>query len=88
MAVPTTFDRNATGYSLAHAYNLARAADLAYEDDATIDRQAHDWGFDTVRHHDTRFTPPFPLEDTQAYTMPGPPDQPATGGFGRVRPRS
>ncbi|MFF9644906.1 lipase family protein [Kitasatospora aureofaciens] len=69
MAVPTTFDRNATGYSLAHAYNLARAADLAYKDDATIDRQAHDWSFDTVRHHDTRFTPPFPLEDTQAYTM-------------------
>ncbi|MFD5461869.1 lipase family protein [Kitasatospora sp. NPDC127059] len=69
MAVHTTFDRSATGYSLAHAYNLAKAADLAYQDEATIDRQARDWGFDTVRHHETRFTPPFPLQDTQAYTM-------------------
>lgn len=69
MAVPTTFDQDATDYSLAHAYWLAKASDLAYKDDATIDEQARDWGFDTVRHHETRFTPPFPLEDTQAYTM-------------------
>ncbi|MFD7905021.1 lipase family protein [Kitasatospora sp. NPDC059747] len=69
MAAPTTFDRTATGYSLAHAYCLARAAALAYQDDTAIDRQARDWGFDTVRHHETRFTPPFPLQDTQAYTM-------------------
>ncbi|MFF4105046.1 lipase family protein [Streptomyces sp. NPDC001903] len=26
-------------------------------------------GFGRVRHHRTRFTPPFPLEDTQAFTM-------------------
>ncbi|MFD7450495.1 lipase family protein [Kitasatospora sp. NPDC059827] len=69
MPVPTTFDQSATGYSLAHAYWLAKAADLAYQNDATIDRQARDWGFDTVRHHQTSFTPPFPLQDTQAYTM-------------------
>ncbi|QHA09436.1 lipase family protein [Streptomyces broussonetiae] len=24
-----------------------------------------------MRHHETRFTPPFPLQDTQAYTMAG-----------------
>ncbi|MFG2112808.1 lipase family protein [Streptomyces sp. NPDC048718] len=71
MAVPTTFDQNAVDYTLPHAYSLARASDLAYKDDATIDAQAHDWGFDTVRHHQTRFTPPFPLQDTQAYTMAG-----------------
>ncbi|MGA5820702.1 lipase family protein [Kitasatospora sp. NPDC094028] len=69
MAVPTTFDHHATGYSLAHAYCLALASDLAYKDDAVIDRQAADWGYTATRHHETRFTPPFPLEDTQAYTM-------------------
>ncbi|MFD7642019.1 lipase family protein [Kitasatospora sp. NPDC059795] len=68
MAVPTTLDQSVTGYSLPHAYWLAKAADLAYKDDATIDQQAHDWGLPTVRHHFTAFTPPFPLQDTQAYT--------------------
>jgi predicted lipase len=69
VAVPTTFDHSAAGYSLSHAYCLARAADLAYKDDAVVDQQARDWGFDEVRHFQTRFTPPFPLQDTQAYTM-------------------
>ncbi|WP_031069620.1 lipase family protein [Streptomyces sp. NRRL WC-3742] len=72
MAAPTTFDHDAAGYGLAHAYCLARACDLAYKDGVTIDRQARDWGFDTVRHHATAFTPPFPLQDTQAYTMASP----------------
>lgn len=71
MAVPTTFDQHVTGYSLPLAYWLAKASDLAYKDEATIDEQARAWGFDTVRHHQTRFTPPFPLQDTQAYTMAG-----------------
>ncbi|MFE4592776.1 lipase family protein [Streptomyces laurentii] len=71
MPAPTTFDHSTTDYSLARAYNLAKAAELAYQDDGTIDEQAHAWGFDTVRHHRTRFTPPFPLQDTQAYTMAG-----------------
>ncbi|MEU5051301.1 lipase family protein [Streptomyces sp. NPDC021096] len=69
MPVPATIDHSVRTYSLAHAYWLARASDLAYKDEATIEKQAHDWGFDRVRHHRTRFTPPFPLEDTQAYTM-------------------
>ncbi|WKU43052.1 lipase family protein [Streptomyces sp. VNUA116] len=71
MSVPVALDHKARTYSLAHAYWLARAADLSYKDKATIEKQAHDWGFDRVRHHETRFTPPFPLEDTQAFTMAG-----------------
>ncbi|MFJ9690792.1 lipase family protein [Kitasatospora sp. NPDC101183] len=69
MPVPSAIDHTAREYSLTQAYWLARASDLAYKDDAVIDRQAADWGFDQVRHHATRFTPPFPLQDTQAYTM-------------------
>ncbi|MDY0815859.1 lipase family protein [Kitasatospora purpeofusca] len=71
MAVPTTFDHRAKSYSLPHAYWLARAADLAYKDEDTIERQARDWGFTEVRHHRTAFAPPFPLQDTQAFTMAG-----------------
>ncbi|WP_153542905.1 lipase family protein [Streptomyces sp. RB17] len=69
MAVPVSFDQTSTGYSLQRAYWLARAADLAYKDRAVIEDQAAQWGFDQVRHHETRFTPPFPLQDTQAYTV-------------------
>lgn len=68
MSVPSTIDHRATGYSLAHAYWLAKASDLAYKDEATIEEQARAWGFDRVRHHQTRFSPPFRLQDTQAYT--------------------
>ena len=71
MAVPVSFDHASAGYSLQRAYWLARAADLAYKDRAVIEDQAAQWGFDLVRHHLTRFTPPFPLQDTQAYTMAG-----------------
>ncbi|MGI5525868.1 lipase family protein [Streptomyces syringium] len=71
MSLPAAIDHHATGYSLQHAYWMAQAADLAYKDKATIERQAGQWGFDQVRHHESRFTPPFPLEDTQAYTMAG-----------------
>lgn len=69
MPVPSAIDHHATGYSLAHAYWLAQASDLAYKDEASIERVARDWGFDRVRHHRTRFTPPFPLTDTQAFTV-------------------
>ncbi|MGN5377741.1 lipase family protein [Streptomyces lasalocidi] len=71
MAMSDTFDQTSTGYSVQHAYWLARASDLAYKDEATIEAQAAKWGFGQVRHHRTRFTPPFPLQDTQAYTMAG-----------------
>ncbi|MGP8298028.1 lipase family protein [Streptomyces inhibens] len=64
-------DQKATGYSVRHALCMARAAALAYKDEKTIDATARDWGFDRVRHHHTRFRPPFPLEDTQAYTLGG-----------------
>ncbi|MFI7101033.1 lipase family protein [Streptomyces sp. NPDC050161] len=67
----TTFitDRRSTEYSVDRALCLARAAQLAYQDESTIESTAHDWGFDRVRHHVTTFQPPFPLTDTQAYTM-------------------
>lgn len=69
MSAPSAIDHHATtGYSLPLAYWLAQASDLAYKDEATIDSRARAWGFDEVRHHETRFTPPFPLEDSQAYT--------------------
>ncbi|MET8829531.1 lipase family protein [Streptomyces sp. NPDC004610] len=69
MPVPTAFDHQVKNYSVPHAYWLAHASAVAYQDEAAIERQAYDWGFDRVRHHETRFTPPFPLKDTQAYTM-------------------
>ncbi|MEE1753570.1 lipase family protein [Streptomyces sp. SP18CS02] len=69
MSVPSTIDHDATGYSLQHAYWMAQAAGLAYKDEAAVEQRADQWGFDRVRHHHTRFDPPFPLQDTQAYTM-------------------
>ncbi|MFF1736474.1 lipase family protein [Streptomyces sp. NPDC058247] len=71
MPVPSTIDHHATGYSLAHAHSLAQLADLAYKSEPVIEETARQWGFDRVRHHHTRFTPPFPLQDTQAFTMAG-----------------
>ncbi|MFJ8673159.1 lipase family protein [Streptomyces sp. NPDC093589] len=67
----TALDHHATGYSLGHAYWLARASELAYQNEDAVQRQAREWGFDRVRHHRTTFQPPFPLQDTQAYTMAG-----------------
>ncbi|TJZ49545.1 lipase family protein [Streptomyces piniterrae] len=67
----STIDHRATGYSLGHALSMARASELAYKDEKTVEATAREWGFDRVRHHITRFTPPFPLEDTQAYTLAG-----------------
>ncbi|MEU5100965.1 hypothetical protein AB0H07_01555 [Streptomyces sp. NPDC021354] len=69
MAASVRIDGLPAGYSVDRAYWLAQASDLAYKDEATIEQQARAWGFTTIRHHRTRFTPPFPLEDTQAYTL-------------------
>jgi triacylglycerol lipase len=63
-----TFDHQATGYSVGQAYWLAEAARLAYQSPDTIEATTRDWGFDRIRHHQTTFRPPFPLEDTQAFT--------------------
>ncbi|MFD5752752.1 lipase family protein [Streptomyces sp. NPDC127033] len=71
MTAPVVIDQRSTAYSPERAYWLALASELAYQDEAAIERQARAWGFDQVRHHETRFTPPFPLQDTQAYTMAG-----------------
>ncbi|MYT28026.1 MULTISPECIES: lipase family protein [unclassified Streptomyces] len=64
-------DQQATGYSLCQALCMVRAAELAYQDEQTIEAAARRWGFDRVRHHHTAFRPPFPLQDTQAYTLGG-----------------
>ncbi|MGA4879586.1 lipase family protein [Streptomyces lydicamycinicus] len=66
-----TIDQKATGYTVRHALCMARASELAYQDEQTIEATAREWGFDRVRHHHTTFRPPFPLEDTQAYTLGG-----------------
>ncbi|QSY49835.1 MULTISPECIES: lipase family protein [Streptomyces] len=55
MPVPSAIDHRARGYSLGLAYWLAQASDLAYKDEATIEKQARQWGFEKVRHHHTRF---------------------------------
>ncbi|MEU3776920.1 lipase family protein [Streptomyces sp. NPDC032472] len=62
-------DHSARKHSPQVAYRMVQAADLAYKDESTIEAKAREWGFEHVRHHQTRFTPPFPLEDTQAYTI-------------------
>ncbi|MFJ9850580.1 lipase family protein [Streptomyces sp. NPDC101150] len=79
-----TFDHQATGYSIGHALCMAHAADLAYKDESTIESKAREWGFDRVRHHHTQFRPPFPLEDTQAYTIAG--DRMIITGFRGTEP--
>lgn len=63
-----SLDHDATGYSPGLAYWMAQAAGLAYQQPDEIEQTAREWGFDRVRHHETSFTPPFPLEDTQAFT--------------------
>ncbi|MEV6820301.1 lipase family protein [Nocardiopsis dassonvillei] len=63
------FDHTTSGYRLPHARCLAHAARLAYEDEARVRDQAAAWGFDRVECFQVAFRPPFPLEDTQAYTM-------------------
>lgn len=62
-----SFDHATTGYSLAHARCLAYAADLAYRDEDRVRATANGWGFDRVMSFRVPHTPPFPLQDTQAY---------------------
>ncbi|RDG39945.1 lipase family protein [Streptomyces corynorhini] len=68
MTIPA-LDHSTTRYSLPHAYWMARAAGLAALDPAGIEAQAEAWGFDEVRHFESTHRMPFPIEDTQAYTM-------------------
>ncbi|MGW6605580.1 lipase family protein [Streptomyces sp. NPDC055036] len=60
-------DHRTTGYQLAHAYWLAKAAELAYREEGEVRTVLADWGFDRFRHFEARHELPFPLEDTQAY---------------------
>jgi triacylglycerol lipase len=59
----TTFNLNAstTRYEPETAFWLAKAAQLAYEDEPSIKAQAEAWGFDRVRF--------FSKRETQAFTM-------------------
>src|ERR1700748_1790579 len=65
------FDQSVSEYSVPTAYWMARAAQLAYRSRPESERTAREWGFDQVRHFETTFEPPFPLTDTQAFTMAG-----------------
>ncbi|MFB8238063.1 lipase family protein [Kitasatospora purpeofusca] len=70
MAVPA-LDHSTTRYSLQHAYWMARAAGLAPLEREAIEEQARAWGFQEVRHFESKHAMPFPIEDTQAYVMAG-----------------
>jgi triacylglycerol lipase len=65
------FDQSVSEYSVSTAYWMARTAKLAYSSRPEIESTAREWGFDKVRHFETTFRPPFPLTDTQAFTMAG-----------------
>ncbi|MFI5617638.1 lipase family protein [Streptomyces sp. NPDC051567] len=68
MTIPA-LDHSTTRHSLPHAYWMARAAGLASLDRDGIEAQAAAWGFGEVRHYESAHRMPFPVEDTQAYTM-------------------
>ncbi|MFJ6737997.1 lipase family protein [Streptomyces sp. NPDC091279] len=78
MTIPA-LDHSTTGYSLPHAYWMARAAGLATLDADGIDAQAKEWGFDRSRYFESSHAMPFPIEDTQAYVMAG--DRMIVAGF-------
>ncbi|WP_019434020.1 hypothetical protein [Streptomyces sp. AA0539] len=70
MSVPATIDQRARAYSLAHDCGLAQAAGLGTrtrQPSSPLGRKS--WGCDRLRHHKSRFTLPFPLQDAQEYTM-------------------
>ncbi|MEU5696720.1 hypothetical protein [Actinosynnema sp. NPDC020468] len=64
----TTRDHAATGYGVRQALWMVEAAQLAYQSRDTVEETCRDRGFDRVRHHEKTFTPPFPLQDSQAST--------------------
>jgi triacylglycerol lipase len=67
MATVSELDHAATGYRLEHVYWLARAAKLAYTDEATIRDATAEWGFDRSEFFHAELDASFPIEDTQAY---------------------
>lgn len=68
MAVPA-LDHHAKGYGSQQAYWMGMAAKLAYNDEAEIRAETAKWGFDRCRVFHTKHQMPFPIEDTQAYTV-------------------
>lgn len=66
--MPTTqLDHTTTEFSLEHAYWLAKAAELAYADEAKIRAETDNWGFDRCEYIHADLGPSFPIEDTQAF---------------------
>ncbi|RKT88539.1 triacylglycerol lipase [Saccharopolyspora antimicrobica] len=63
----SAFDHTVSDYQLPHAYWLARAAKLAYSDEATIRDTVREWGFDRCEYFHAELDSSFPIEDTQAY---------------------
>ena len=65
----TTPDHAAKDHSSAHAYWMARAAQLAYKDEATIEAETAAWGFSKMRFHEVELGESLTLSDAQAYTV-------------------
>lgn len=66
MTVPA-LNHRATKYDLMHAYWLAKAASLAYQDENEVRTETGRWGFDRFQYFYSKHQLPFPIEDTQAY---------------------
>ncbi|GAB3545533.1 triacylglycerol lipase [Actinopolyspora lacussalsi] len=60
-------DHKTTGYNLGHAYWLARAARLSYEDESSIREKIAEWGFDRCRYFHSELDSSLPIEDTQGF---------------------
>lgn len=67
MTTVPELDHSVTDYRLGQVYWLAKAAKLAYEDEATIRDTVRQWGFDRERYFYSRLDASFPIEDTQAF---------------------
>ncbi|WP_190812532.1 lipase family protein [Saccharopolyspora pogona] len=60
-------DHTVTDYQLPHAYWLAKAAKLAYADEAEIRETTRQWGFDDCDYFHAELDASFPIEDTQGF---------------------
>ncbi|MGW8375203.1 lipase family protein [Streptomyces sp. ODS28] len=63
---PPALDHHTTDYQLPHVYWLAKASELAYQDDEQVHAKMQEWGFDRVRCLSGRNPGPLPMADTQA----------------------
>ncbi|MDR7303600.1 lipase family protein [Haloactinomyces albus] len=68
MAV-SPIDHLTTDYQIQHAYWLCMASKLAYSDEPEIAAEIQEWGFDRFRFFRSKHEMPFPIQDTQAFTI-------------------